>query len=52
MPSYFEFGMLLEDMVRISSGESGLSSKTREKMKILNVPLHLEVLTTSACPLS
>jgi len=52
MPSDFEFGILLEDMVRVSSGESGLSSETREKMKKLNVPLHLEVLTTSACPLS
>jgi glutaredoxin-like protein len=52
MPSDFEFGMLLEDILRLSSGESGLSFETKEKVKSLDVPLHLEVLTTSACHLS
>lgn len=52
MPSDFEFGMLLEDIVRVSLGDSGLSPETREKIKNLKAPLHLEVMTTSACPLS
>jgi len=52
MPSDFEFRMLLEDMVRISSGKSGLSSETTGRMEKLSAPLHLEVLTTPACPFS
>jgi glutaredoxin-like protein len=52
MPSEFEFRMLLDDILQISSGKSGLSPDTTEKMKNLNVPLHLEVLTTPGCALS
>lgn len=50
MPSDFEFSMLLEDLVRVSCGESGLASETRERVSALTAPVHLEVLTTSACP--
>ena len=52
MPSDLEFQMLFEDMVRISSGHSGLSPETVERIKELDRPLHLEVLTTPACPFS
>ncbi len=52
MPSDFEFKMLLEDLVRVSSGESGLTSQTKAKIAEVVRPLHLEVLTTPACPFS
>lgn len=52
MPSDFEFRMLLEDIVRLSSGESGLSAESKSRIRRLDVPLHLEVLTTPACPAS
>jgi len=52
MPSDFEFRMLLEDLLRVSSGDSGLSSETAERLKDVVSPLHLEVLTTPACPFS
>ncbi|MFO8014889.1 MAG: thioredoxin family protein [Phycisphaerae bacterium] len=50
MPSDFEFRMLLEDIVRLSSGESGLSAESKDELHRLSAPLHLEVLTTPACP--
>ncbi|MBS3761979.1 MAG: thioredoxin family protein [Planctomycetes bacterium] len=50
MPSDFEFKMLLEDLLRISSGESGLSPESKERLGKLDTPLHLEVLTTPLCP--
>ena len=52
MPSDFEFRMLLEDLLRVSSGDSGLSSETAERLKDVGSPLHIEVLTTPACPFS
>jgi len=52
MPSDFEFRMLMEDMVRVSSGRSGLSSETCIRLKKVNMSVHLEVLTIQACRLS
>lgn len=52
MPSDFEFRMLMEDIVRVSSGRSGVSPETCTRLKNVNVPVHLEVLTIHACRLS
>ncbi len=52
MPSDFEFRMLLEDIVRVSSGQSGLSPESVERVLTLESPVHLEVLTTPTCPFS
>jgi glutaredoxin-like protein len=52
MPSDFEFRMLMEEIVRVSSGHSGLSSATISVLEDLNAPIHLEVLTLHACRLS
>lgn len=52
MPSDFEFRMLLEDMVRVSSADSGLSPESKKRLSGLNARAHLEVLTTPACPFS
>jgi len=52
MPSDFEFRMLMEDIVRVSTGRSGLSSATVRVLHDLKMPIHLEVLTLQACRLS
>ena len=50
MPSNFEFRMLLEDVQRISSGNSGLSEQLKQTIATIDSPCHLEVITTPACP--
>ena len=52
MPSDFEFDVLLEDILRVSSGKSALMNETKEKLKGLHSPLHLEIITTPNCPFS
>ena len=52
MPSDFEFQALLEDLVRVSSGQSGLSPDIAKRLDSVSSPLHLEVLTTPGCPFS
>jgi alkyl hydroperoxide reductase subunit AhpF len=52
MPSDFEFRMLMEEIVRVSSGRSDLSSATIAVLQDLSLPIHLEVLTLHACRLS
>lgn len=52
VPSDFEFRMLMEEIVRVSSGRSGLSSETIGVLQDLSVPIHIEVLTVHACRFS
>ena len=52
MPSAFEFRTFVEDVLRVSEGESELSAGTKDKLKELNVPVHLEVFATPACVFS
>lgn len=42
--------VLLEAALRVSQGESGLSSESIEKLKNLKSPLHIEVFVTPTCP--
>ena len=50
MPSGFEFEAFMEDVLRVSEGESRLSHVTKEKLGARSMPLHIEVVTTAACP--
>jgi len=52
MPSAFEFRIFLEDLLRVSSGDSDLSPESRARLKDLESPVHLEVLTRATCPFS
>jgi len=52
MPSGFEFQAFMEDVLRVSEGESRLSHVTKEKLGALSMPVHIEVVTTAACPFS
>ena len=52
MPSAFEFRIFLEDLIRVSSGDSELESESRARLEKLDSPVHLEVLTRATCPFS
>lgn len=46
VPSGYEFASLLETMLLVSSGDSGLAVETRQRLAQLQKPLHLEVFVT------
>ena len=46
VPAGYEFTSLIEAIKDVSSGESGLAPKTKETLKELQDPLHLQVLVT------
>lgn len=50
IPSGYEFETLVEDIFAISSGNSGLSQATKNKLKELTKPLHIQVFVTLTCP--
>jgi glutaredoxin-like protein len=49
-PSGYEFSTLINDILAVSSRDSGLSKATREVLKQLDRPLHLQVFVTPSCP--
>jgi glutaredoxin-like protein len=50
IPAGYEFVSLLESLEMVSKGDSGLAPATREKLKALKKPLHLQVFVTPTCP--
>lgn len=50
IPSGHEFSTLIHDILMVSKRESGLSEQTREFLKTLEKPLHLQVFVTPTCP--
>src|SRR5512137_3044405 len=46
IPSGHEFSTLIQDILLVSSRDSGLSTQTREYLKTLDKPLHLQVFVT------
>ncbi len=46
LPAGYEFSTLLDAILAVSKGESGLQPETREKLTQLTQPLHLEVFVT------
>ncbi|MFB0517106.1 MAG: thioredoxin family protein [Candidatus Neomarinimicrobiota bacterium] len=50
IPSGYEFVTLLEDIVMVSEGDSGLAESTRQKLAALTDPVHLQVFVTPTCP--
>ncbi len=45
-PAGYEFSTLLDAVLAVSRGESGLAEESREKPRKLGAPLHLEVFVT------
>ena len=46
IPSGHEFSTLIHDLILVSSRDSGLEQKTRDELKKLTKPVHLQVFVT------
>jgi glutaredoxin-like protein len=46
MPAGYEFATVLDAILDVSSGESGLGAESKEKLAQLTQPVHLEVFVT------
>jgi glutaredoxin-like protein len=46
IPSGHEFSSLVHDMILVSGRDSGLSSQTKDYLKALEKPVHLQVFVT------
>lgn len=50
IPSGHEFSSLINDIILISGRDSGLGQETRDYLKSLDKPVHLQVFVTPTCP--
>ncbi|MFN4294688.1 MAG: protein disulfide oxidoreductase [Thermoflexales bacterium] len=50
IPSGYEFGTLIEDILMVSRGEAGLQPQTMNELKRLDAPVHIQVFVTPTCP--
>jgi glutaredoxin-like protein len=50
IPSGHEFTTLIQSILLVSGRDSGLAPQTREYIKALTKPLHLQVFVTPTCP--
>ena len=50
IPMGYEFMSLVEAISAVSTGESGLSEKTREELQNLKESVHIQVFVTLTCP--
>ncbi|HET7746381.1 MAG TPA: hypothetical protein VFM29_03715 [Vicinamibacteria bacterium] len=46
LPSMYEFGTFINAIRLVSGGESGLSAETKEALKEIDRPLHIQVFST------
>ncbi len=46
LPAGYEFGNLLDAIIGVSAGQSGLGDASVEKLKAITRPVHLEVFVT------
>ncbi len=50
IPAGYEFGSLIEDIIDVSSGDSGLAAKTKAALAEITEPVHFQVFVTPTCP--
>jgi glutaredoxin-like protein len=50
IPSGYEYSSLIEAILDVSKGKTGLSQKTREALKTIDKDIHLQVFVTPTCP--
>jgi len=50
MPSGYEFGTLIEAILAVSTGESGLPQAVEERVRGVDKPAHIQVFVTPTCP--
>jgi glutaredoxin-like protein len=49
VPSGYEFGTLIDAILDVSAGDSGLSPETRTALAAIDSPVHLQVFATPGC---
>jgi glutaredoxin-like protein len=49
VPTGFEFGTLIDAILDVSAGDSGLDAETRAGLAALDHPVHVQVFTTPTC---
>ncbi|HDP98615.1 MAG TPA: glutaredoxin [bacterium] len=50
IPAGYEFSTLIEDIIDVSRGTTELSDQTREALKKISRPVHIQVFITLTCP--
>ena len=50
IPSGYEFTSLASAIVDVSRGESGLSQKTKDLLKLVDSSVHMQIFVTPTCP--
>lgn len=50
IPSGYEFTSVIEDIVDVSKGESGLQPRSKEAVAGITEPVHFQVFVTPTCP--
>jgi len=50
IPSGYEFTSLIGSILDVSKGDSGLSPKSKDLLKTLDRPIHIQVYVTPTCP--
>jgi glutaredoxin-like protein len=50
LPSGYEFSTFIEDIVDVSRNTSRLTPKTKEVVKKIDRPIHIQVFVTPSCP--
>jgi glutaredoxin-like protein len=50
IPSGYEFSSIIEDIVDVSRGDSGLQPATKEALAAVTEPVHFQVFITPTCP--
>lgn len=46
----YEFSTLIEDIIDVSNGTTSLSKETKEELKKLTKPVHIQAFVTLTCP--
>ena len=50
IPSGYEFTSVIEDIIDVSKGDSGLQPQSREAVSAITEPVHFQVFVTPTCP--
>ncbi|GAP64641.1 hypothetical protein ARMA_3064 [Ardenticatena maritima] len=50
IPAGYEFASLVEDVLMVGQGQSKLSEATKEALRNLQKPVHIQVFVTPTCP--
>jgi glutaredoxin-like protein len=50
IPSGYEFTSIIEDVMDVSKGESGLQPRSKEAVAAIDEPVHFQVFVTPTCP--